>query len=65
MPKQAQLEQPPDYIEEAVKEILGRCLIGTLSFRLKHGYGIEGPPRSEEHTSNSSHIMLSRMPSSA
>lgn len=44
MPKQAQLEQPPDYIEEAVKEILGRCLIGTLSFRLKNGYGIEGPP---------------------
>ena len=43
MPKQAQLEQPPDYIEEAVKEILGRCLIGTLSFRLKHGYGIERP----------------------
>ena len=43
--KQRSIEEDTDQMEEAVKEILGRCLPGTLTFRKKHGYGIEGPPK--------------------
>jgi len=45
MSKQSKIEQPSNYIEEAVDEILGRCLQGTLAFRRRYGYGIEGPPK--------------------